>query len=1382
MYSKNPFKQYFYLFGFFAAIAVHAWAISLEEPDRGSEGEATGTTDASSSSVDSAKSVEITEESSESSGTFQEYTIGNHSYFATKPISVEDYLARVYKWSHSQTYWLFEDDWMIRKKQETLRNLSLADEEYATLKKDIAETFQEQKRRTNCEYESLRIRIIDLVEPCHIPRNLAWRFGLLLALYGNFDNERTLWDLEPSLGSGFEREQSDNAKLLEFYKASLLFFSYYLGLSDRLPPVLQYANLHEIVSHSEFISALDVHFQKEFFLVDETVWIRAIQELEHQHLEHICVLFRCFYRLFLQNRDSLPEFYVSLAAHLSNITTKVMLSVQKKPDLNLDAINPWMFKLYIDLKRWEALRKEDKTLPAPEFHTLLPILQEQCLRLLPSAFTLEDIAEGNEYAICEGVRMRNLLPINQWRVDRDQEIWDEFQSCPQVRRRELGYFLNFFSHRTHFVMGYELDVEGNGSMIEQIHNYLSGYVEMSDIPVIEDNALDYLRFIKIFDHAGYIGFNRFYYPRTTYELRKQILKLAPHLKTYEVLTVSLNSQKVRDERDEITPGAWVDESESLRQICIDDLLKRAQHLSDMMEQSPLKGIVVGTRGISGAGKSTFLKGNILPFILPEDQREPQQINALAQGILNPDTIKAALKNLQGGIFNTQIHEEGSNAFNQLFREIADKASYILDKRQLTPYEIATNLVQPAKNGGRSVWLFDFDISLTTSITRILARPLYGEDPCPAYEALIDGFLSARRYRAQAVQLALKENTIARYELYATSRHRLIAHKASGEDCPFGSGSPNSLCIHDLYLFEESLREPTYQEIESELSQVINETFISEAIARGNIAAEQRQSIEKWRGMSLKTAIQLHVQGGKGVDDECLFEPAVVLPFNGEEWLGDMPQLISYLQSEHQLHTHGIDESGEGLHWEMGKIEKGLNPKYHPEAKVPGYTQAGIQMRVGYFILPRENFELCSPKHRSIPRELYAHDENGKRIGYRFFVHPEAYAHFAPLLRANIPFVPPSKSEFMGTPTSSYNSWLLRRVSTTDTEPFIVKMGTPNGCSDTKHLLSGDDICKSLSCQERLDELPVTPEFVLFKETAGIILTNIPGYPPATVDSGIVFCELPEQLLTGECKILSFSAIMSCERVKPENRGVAALNAYHEEVDQLPLIYELIDVAIQKGLVKSPEEFLQFYFIDAYLNAIETLVFKEGFSLGGNGQNLSLVLNPDHTIKGFAYRDFEGLTWRNNFMESYSWFYRYTNFTKLLNVITQYESDEVPPPLGAPIRSGTEKPSSERNLYRYLYESLNKEGAYTSLDALKRLSITPEESTRLLKQLDASYLALLKRYFAIDEADILNPDGTVPCAEKGSLAEKDLRQKNRALWEKRISADQTQYNLGGKQSD
>ena len=121
-----------------------------------------------------------------------------------------------------------------------------------------------------------------------------------------------------------------------------------------------------------------------------------------------------------------------------------------------------------------------------------------------------------------------------------------------------------------------------------------------------------------------------------------------------------------------------------------------------------------------------------------------------------------------------------------------------------------------------------------------------------------------------------------------------------------------------------------------------------------------------------------------------------------------------------------------------------------------------------------------------------------------------------------------------------------------------------------------------------------------------------------------------------------------------------------------------------------QNILKTYLIDAYLQAIEPLVFKEGYALVGQGQNLYFVLNTDNTIKGFAYRDLEKMTLEKKFLESYSWFYRYANFIKLLNVLTRSESEDSPPSLGGPIRAGTEKQSSERNLYCTVSRVLEKE--------------------------------------------------------------------------------------------
>lgn len=1302
------------------------------------------------------ESASLLGEDADTTPYFKEYKLGTRCYYSAIPVTVDRHLERVAEDFDHKFYWLFEYSWRARSKQEELRHLAPSDEEYETLKNEITKEYQELNRLSNCDYEYALENVVEYVEPTRIPKELSWKFGVLLGFYGTLIKDTALWE-------NHELKPAENDKIVAFYKTSLALFSYSLGFTERSPAILQYTTLDDIMK-------LDGDFQNELDSVDETAWMQAIQSLDHQRLEHLCVLFRSMYSHFLQQKSDL-----SLASHLCSMTTKLLLSIQKNPVYNLDAANTWMFKLYIDLKKWE----QDDALAA-----LLPEVKRRCLKLLPQGFTLEDITPANEHAICNMVRMRNLLPNNQRDLKKGKEITDEFEFSPVATRRAFLGLLNFFDDRARFLRGYKIAIAESSDMVQQIYNYLSGFVEMGDVPITKENALEYLFLIKLFDQLmevwnsnyhveykyegfkfGYIGFGQFYFPRTTFELRKKILKLCPNLKSYEALTVSVNPQKVKDEKDQTTPEAWVDESETFRQICTAELLENARHLSDLMNQSPLNGIIVGTRGISGAGKSTYLKKTILPLM------NPWQTEALAKGILNPDTIKAALKKLQGETLNAQVHHEGYHAFQHVFREISKRESYILDKRHLTSHEILTDLIAPARKSGHSVWLFDFDISLTASICRILSRPLHGEAPCPEFEALIDGYRSIRRYRSQVLALAGKESTVSKYELYATSKQQLIAHKISDEPCPLSVGCAGTLCIHDMDHFDECLKEPLDHEIEEELSQVITDSFIDRAINQGDISLEQQKMLEKWLGLTLRESIQRHVQGNRS-DDEDLFEQAAISPFNGTEWLADYPQLIEFLQCEHLLHIHGADEAGRGLHWEIGQNEKKLNPKYSPDAKAPGCKQGGIQMRVGYFIVPMDNLDLYLSEHLSpaVTRELVVRDEEGTLIGLRFFVHPDAYAHFAPLLRAGIAFVPPSQSEFMGTPLSSYNSWLMRRVSTSDRTPFIVKMGTPNGSGDIKHLFAGDDIVRSLWRQKKLDQFPDRPNFVLFKETAGLILKNISGYPEGTVDSGIVICELPEHFLSGNCTILSLSAAMSCERIKPENRGIAALDHKRAEMHPLPLIFELMDVAIQKGLVKTPEDFLKTYFVDAYLRAIEPLVFKEGYSLGGPSQNLYLVLNADNTIEGFAYIDLEEMILEKNFLESYSLFYRYANFIKLLNVLTCSESEDSPPPIGGLIRAGLEKPSSERNLYCTLSRMLEKEGNYLSLEALKRLSIAPETSLKLLKQLDSAYLVLLKRYFEFDEAAIINSDGTVPCAEKGSIAERALLLKNRALWEGRISPE------------
>lgn len=820
---------------------------------------------------------------------------GSWEYNTEEPATVECHINNIDSCLSGAISHLFETDLKLRTGR-----IQWLEQECELLNRKVIKGFPDLKCIANFHYKKTLFNIKEYVDPRQLPPNLAWRFALLLPLYGNFQKKAPQnvdkewsefdWEKETSnfvmsitprmtydtyskvlyayidyfepdtdlekLGEGFHSNQhlEENEKLLNYYKTSLLFFSYCLGISENSPPILHHTDLETIAYDPDLNLEFESFLEQELF-ANEEAWVRAMRNLGQQHLEDVCNVFRSFYTLLLQNRDSLSQAHISLAIHLNGIITKLLLSAQRNVNNNLDAANPWMFRLYIDQKKWEIL-KHDETFPK---------VQQQCLRLLPPGFNLEDIAEENESEICKLVRMRNLLPTNKEDLAKGEEIVEEFAFSFHEMRANFIDIMNFLDDRVRFARGAQVFFSLSDQVTQQIYNYLSGYIELNDMSMTEDNVLKYLLQVKLFDrlveawntgydveidiatyHYAFRSNNQFYFPRTTFELRKRILKLYPYLKSYEALTVSLNPDKILDAKDQMDPGSWMEESERDRQLCIDELLKNAQYLYEMKKQSPLSNLIVGTRGISASGKSTFLKRNIIPLILSEGD---SRVEELSQGILNMDTIKAALKKLQGGILNTQVHEEASTAFQKFFREFADKGSYILDMRQLTPYDVMISLIEPAKKNNNAVWLFDLDISLSASFSRILSRPLHGIDPCPEYQALIDGYLLARRHRYQVLELVVSEESVAAYELYATSKQKLIASKEDGE-----------LWVYDSDLFDECIKEPTLEEIEKETSRVIDDAFIAEAVAGGDIGEEDRGSLEKWRGLTLREAVQRHVQG------------------------------------------------------------------------------------------------------------------------------------------------------------------------------------------------------------------------------------------------------------------------------------------------------------------------------------------------------------------------------------------------------------------------------------------------------------------------------------------------------------------------------------------
>lgn len=530
--------------------------------------------------------------------------------------------------------------------------------------------------------------------------------------------------------------------------------------------------------------------------------------------------------------------------------------------------------------------------------------------------------------------------------------------------------------------------------------------------------------------------------------------------------------------------------------------------------------------------------------------------------------------------------------------------------------------------------------------------------------------------------------------------------------------------------------------------------------------------------------------------------SVVLESFNPAWLNDFPQVIDHVESEHALHVKGVDEDNRGLTWHAGKFLSDMDAQFDPAAVVPGSNKIGFQMKLGYFIVPFSKIlkSEASSLSLGIAKEMEVRDANGNLAGYRFFVHPSAYDHFRVLHgHQGLVYVSSEDSEYIGTPTSSYRSWIVRRVKegqgnwepANGSVPFIIKLGVEGSVLGSDRWLSTGEIERSIRSQIAFDEMDRTRfkgtvpggDFFVFKETMGLVL-DLPAYCESVEKaSGVIVREFPEEFLNGECRIISFAGLMSAERVKTENRGLCAIHpSTSVGTEQLPLIYDVIQATMNAGLARSPEEFLEKFLITGYLTVIKHVTFEEGLRIEPHAQNLLMVLNNDNTPRGFAYRDHggvwvdlatRGMKGKSNlpfyrakgeahklfksqnfitkgYIDSYSWFYRYQVFVKLLNTMVKIPSGEeyLPPPPGAPIQKNQTGPSCERALQKYLIAHL-KEKVSTNNIALKTLedlSISFEQYNALLKKLDQRYLALLDEYFDLEKIQIpLDENGCLPAA-------------------------------------
>lgn len=950
------------------------------------------------------------------------------------------------------------------------------------------------------------------------------------------------------------------------------------------------------------------------------------------------------------------------------------------------------------------------------------------------------------------------------------------------------------------------------SIENEVASYFEGRLNLEDLPIDRKTGRAYLQAVKVFDLAvsslNKNSSNKWAFTGSSEVIRTKILQVcSPAMTTCEAYTKTLNPKKYKNRTFLADPYNWIPERVGKHQKMIANQTVLAAALSHRLNH--FKPSIWLVRANTAAGKSTFLAKDPL-FHQAEDE------NGERPGILNVDLFKYGMKRLhplgEAFLVNTQVHEEGAalfSVFKSGLLKDAVNSSLLMEGRFSAPEEFESVILNFSASRNGEVLLLDIEAPLISSLNRVLVRDPFGIDPCPTLADIIKGYKESISYRKRFLEMVRKKTQIKYFKLYhkdPAGLQRLVVEKV---DDKFQVYSPELLNV--------CCKVPDSMEIDRLLNEPITAQYVEEALLRGDIAAESRPLLACWQGVSIGKAVELHALGippdkaAQAVSSETAWRQKygeiALKPFDGE-WLQDLPWLVKHVESEHLLHVRGVDEDGKGLHWQADKFRWRLDPQFNPEAKIEGSAKGGFQTKIGYFVLPEVHVSALmaglSPK---ILRELEVVDFSGTCIGYRFFVHPTAYGHFKSLHDAGIPFVKPEHSEFMGTPTSSYRSWVVRKVKkdgmeikpSSDAVPFIVKLGVANGAHETSKLLSRDQIEKSLQAQRKIDSLDRNCfqygeggcNFSLFPERCGLIPKDIPHYPPRAesgsgekIESGIIIREFPEEFLEGKWQILSFSALMSLERSRAEDQGICS-TGNERDLTRFPLIYEVIQASIAKGCVKNTEEFIRRYLIKGYLEAIEGIYFREGIAFSPHGQNLCLVLNKDDTVRGFSYRDLEGISAKkySGYLETFSWFYKYHVFIKLLTVLTNLDSDFLAYIPGHPSQAGSGEKLPERNLLSYLSHALSKQPA-----AFSRLlvnALTEGQFYSLLQELDDKYLALLSKYFDAEGAQILGEDGSIPAAEEGSPDETEMERLNKKLWKHRDAsgtAGKKEMQAGWKPSD
>ncbi len=369
--------------------------------------------------------------------------------------------------------------------------------------------------------------------------------------------------------------------------------------------------------------------------------------------------------------------------------------------------------------------------------------------------------------------------------------------------------------------------------LKKVFKYLNGSLGKESLSLSRESAPWLLKVIKMFDLAlveiNCLRARKVHFERGSYALRVSILELEPEQFSCYIFSKTLFVQRLRNALYLAKPENWTDTRVGLQAKALVNMFVLARSLSErmptirMLGGSSVERGIMGARGNSASGKSTALGDH--------------------PGILTVDYTKWFLR--RDGGRNKQIHAEGSLVFNRLFDEIKHRIDYfIIDMRLLDVKSLQRYLLEPAEQLQRPVMLLDLDAPLLTSLNRMLKRDPKGKEPCQNLAPIVDGFKSARKHREAIIECI--ENNAYVQEYYLTYLGKRVSAKVDSK-----------LTIFDIDLYQECLRIPTEEEIESCLNRVIDDEYIREAEVRGDLKVEELHCLKFWKGYRIRDAVEKH---------------------------------------------------------------------------------------------------------------------------------------------------------------------------------------------------------------------------------------------------------------------------------------------------------------------------------------------------------------------------------------------------------------------------------------------------------------------------------------------------------------------------------------------